>query len=400
MKSSKQIPVRLFVTTPEEVVSIDTEMGERHLPTGPLAEGSEFDLRYGPYLEAVRGLVMRDNCRKILGALARRLERVVDLDEIEWLEIRTEKHGGCYHVAHVDFKVAGETISFAVNVAASQQARAQLERDFRLLRKLERRYRFPYLPQVYFKAAERYREGGKTIRWLHAFVAEWFEGYHEFHLHRGISEDPCRLLLWDQDQGYRYLSTDQELELYRQASRILTAYYDWNSFRQIYPWHHAAGDFVLKEEEGRVDLRLVTVRDYAPVVDFKTRKRAGKLLALLLFFLHLTIQMRLDRLDGVGEVVWAGDHCLEGVVAGFMQGLTERDSRMRGSMPPAPEVQNLFCRFSNEELMQLLSEMLDSYEFAGEELSHIRDQGEAHIEHLMQVMATFGKKRSQRSLTA
>ena len=390
MKGSKQIPVRLFVTTPEGVAPIDAEMRKRHLPVGPLGAGSEFDLRFGPYLEAVRGLVMRDDWQKILEALAHRLERVVGFDEIEWLEIRTEKHGVCYHVARADLNVAGDLFSFAVNTAASNKVKPQLDRDFRLLKKLERKYRFPYLPQAYFKGAERYREGGKTTRWLHAFVAQWFEGYHEFHLHREQSGAPCRLLLWDLDKGSRYLSTDQELELYRQAARILTLYFDWNSFRQIHPWHHAAGDFVVKEEGGRVDLRLVTVRDHAPVVDFKTRKRAGKLLVLLLFFLHLTIQMRLDRLDGVGEVAWAGDHCLEGVVAGFMQGLTEGNSRIRGGMPPAPEIQALFCRFSKEELMQLLSEMLDTYKFAREELSHIRDQGEAHIEHLQQAMATFG----------
>ena len=389
MRDSKQIPVRLIATTPEGDIQVNAENGAIPLPAGPREESTESDLRYGPYLEAVCALVVRKNCEKILEALALRLGRVVDLKEIQWLEIRTEKHGSLYHVARADVKVAGDILSFAVNVAVSEEAKSQLGKDFRLLKRLAHRYRLPYLPQAYFKGAERYREGGKTTRWLHAFVAEWFRGYHEFHLHREQPEDSYRLVLWDLDRGFRSLSADQELKLYRQAARILTLYYNWNNFRQIFPWHHAAGDFVLKEEGEKVDVRLVTVRDYAPVVDFRTGKREGKLLALILFFLHLTIQMRLDRLDGIGDVVWADDDCLEGVVAGFFEGLRQGDVRSRRGMPSVPEIQNLLRRFTNDEWMQLLVELLGTYKFSREEFSLIQEYWHAHLDKLQQVLAAL-----------
>jgi hypothetical protein len=129
------------------------------------------------------------------------------------------------------------------------------------------------------------------------------------------------------------------------------------------------------------------VRDYTAVVDFTTGKKAGKLLALILFFLHLTIQMRIDRLDGVGDVVWAEEYCLGGVVSGFLEGLTRGEGRGRKGMPSPLEIHALLRNFSGEEWMQLLVELLETYSFSQEELSLIRDHGDAHIERLQQVLA-------------
>jgi hypothetical protein len=384
-----QIPVRLIATTPKGDIPLSAESHARRLPGGPQGTDTELDLRYGPYLEAVGYLLRRNNYQKILEALACRLDRIVQLEEIDFIEIRTEKHGASYHVARADLSVSGNILSFATNVATSDADRSELERDFRLLAKLGRRYLYQFLPQVYYKGAGRYREIGKASRWLHMYVAEWLKGYYEFHLRLEQKDSSYRMLLWDLDRGSRYLSQDQCLDLYRQATKVLTLYYDLNNSRQIYPWHHAAGDFVLKEDGGRVDVRLITIRDYGPVVDFRTGKREGKLLALILFFLHLTIQMRLDRLDGVGDVVWVDDYCLEGVVAGFFEGLTQRDVRSRRGMPSVPEIQDLLRRFTKDEWMQVLVEVLGTYKFSQEEFSHIRDQGEAHIEHLQKVLATL-----------
>ena len=59
----------------------------------------------------------------------------------------------------------------------------------------------------------------------------------------------------------------RSIEVYRQAAFILTLYYDVETFEQIFPWHHAAGDFVVKADEGAVDVRLVTARQYAPMIE-------------------------------------------------------------------------------------------------------------------------------------
>ena len=389
MKDVSKIPVRLLATTPGGEVDLGEKSRATVLPTGPQSTEEESELRYGPYLRAVHYVLLRNNCQKILQALAHRLARPVALEEVDGIEIRTEKHGAFYHVARADLSISGQMVSFAVNVAVSDTARAELERDFRFLRALINRYNYKFLPQVYFKGAGIYRLPGKPSRWLHMFVAEWFRGYHEFHLHRDLADGSSRMLLWDLDRGSRYLSEHQCVALYRLGAKILTIYYNWNNFKQIYPWHHAAGDFVLRETGDSVDLRLVTVRDYAAVVDFKTSKKTGKLLALILFFLHLTIQMRIDRLDGVGDVVWAEDYCLEGVVLGFLEGLAEGKGESRRGMPSPLEIYALLRNFTSEEWLQFLVELLATYNFSQEEVSLIRDHSDGHIDRLQQVLAAM-----------
>ncbi|MGD8529561.1 MAG: hypothetical protein PVG97_01180 [Syntrophobacterales bacterium] len=382
VKKSKEIPVKLMATAPQVQVPVEVEGSTIPLPSGPHGRGGEPDLQYGPYLEAVNHLLVKDRYQRLLEAVSSRLHRVVSVDEIDYLEIRSEKHGTCYHVACVDVCVSGQKVPFAVNVAATPRAREQLARDFRLLKTLNKRYDYKVLPKVYFIGAGSYRERGKPAKWLHMFVAEWFRNFHEFHLHREDVSGSKRILLWDPERKAGYLSEDQCQELYRQAARILTLYYNYNNFRQIYPWHHAAGDFVLKKDRGKVDVRLITIRDYCSVVDFTTRKKAAKLLGLILFFLHLTIQMRIDRLDGVGQVVWAEDHCLQGTVAGFFAGLAQGEKENWKNIPSAGEIRELFCRFSREEWLHLLMKMLESYKFSQEELSLLSHHGDNHMDCL------------------
>jgi len=387
-KNSKKIPIRLLATTPQAEVPVEVVRSTIPLPAGPHGREGEPDLLYGPYLEAVHHMLVKDDYQKLFKALGSRLNRVVTAEGIDCLEIKVEKHGACYHVARVDVSVAGQKVPFAVNVAATSEAREQLNRDFRLLEMLNNRYDNKVLPNVYFKGAGFYRERGKPGKWLHMFVAEWFRGYHEFHLHRDDASGSKRILLWDLDSGSRYISQDQCLDFYRQAARILTLYYDYHNFRQIYRWHHAAGDFVLKVNKRKVDVRLITIRNYGAVVDFSSRKRAAKLLGLIIFFLHLTIQMRIDRLDGVGQVVWAEDHCLKGTITGFFAGLTEGNKRDRKGIPSAGEIRDLLRRFSKDEWLQFLVEMLGSYKFSQEELSLLRHHGDNHMGCLKGLLAS------------
>ena len=56
-------------------------------------------------------------------------------------------------------------------------------------------------------------------------------------------------------------------------------------------------------------------------VDDQNRDIQALLDALLVFFLNLTIRMRLDRQDGIGEIVWADDIAIKGTLQGFLEGL-------------------------------------------------------------------------------
>ncbi|MFP3870069.1 MAG: hypothetical protein ACLFVT_04200 [Syntrophobacteria bacterium] len=394
MKKDPDIPVRLIVTTPAGDVPVRGEAGRQSVPAGPPGTQSDGEVRYAPYLEAVRRFIFRGSCRHILSALSIRLGRNVDLGEIQGVEIRTEKHGYSYQVARVDVSVSGETVSFVVNAAVSQKAKCLLQKEFRLLQRLHRRFNLPYLPAVFYMGSEPYQEPGEPVRRLAMFVGEWFRDFHEFHLHRDHTTSATRTLLWDMGAGYRYLSESQCAALYRQSANILTLYYDWNTFRHIYPWHHAAGDFVVRQEQERVELRLITVRDYVPVVSYTSRKAAAKRLALVLFFLHLTVQMRLDRLDGVGEVVWAPDFCLHGAVAGFFQGLAAPSRRDRKQIPTPLEFLELLRTFTRQDWVDLFVEFLDTFPLSRQELALVSEHGEAHLGELQRLFASLSLHES------
>jgi hypothetical protein len=128
--------------------------------------------------------------------------------------------------------------------------------------------------------------------------------------------------VWDPAGGNRPLSDTQSAAVYRQAAYILTSYLDLDRFEAIADWHHAAGDFVVCDQP-EVDLRLVTARDYRPMFNEPPLDFAGLLHACLVFLLRLTIRNRLDRLDGTGEMAWAGPQAVAPTVDGALRALAE-----------------------------------------------------------------------------
>jgi len=378
MKDWRSIPVRMLATTPAGDVPIGVGASGRALP-GPSQAGRT--LTYGAYLEAVRRFLLRRSGANLDAALRAHLGRPVALEEIARIDIRSEKHGAFYHVARVDVHLQEITVSFAVNVAAGELAQLTLRQEYRLLRRLARRTLSSHLPRLYRQG--KISHGGRHGEALELCLAvgEWFPDYHEFHLGRMAGEDRVRLLLWDSTTGHRALDEFQTSSIYRQAAAILTEYYDWQSFRQIYPWHHGAGDFVARVQGDEVGVRLITVRDYASVVGYRTRKMAGKMLALVLFFLHLTIQMRLDRIDGVGELAWAGGVILEDVTRGFFEALSGE-----GGAPSPPALREVLSLFSEDEWRHLLAEVAGCYTFSPEELELIHRHGEMHLQQLARIL--------------
>jgi hypothetical protein len=172
------------------------------------------------------------------------------------------------------------------------------------------------------------------------FLGQWFDGYHEFHISIDHSDKTTKIMVWDDARGRFFLSAEQTKILYARVSKILTAYYNLESFEQIFSWHHAAGDFIVKIENEKLELRLVTVRRYAAIFEnqHKTQSASGNpqriLQALLIFFLNLSIHMRLDRLDGIGEMVWSDSIAVEPTLIGFLEALSLKPDV--SSLPDSP----------------------------------------------------------------
>ena len=111
---------------------------------------------------------------------------------------------------------------------------------------------------------------------------------------------------------------------HRQVAHILTSYLDLESFEAIGSWHHAAGDFVVRDGPGEAGVRLVTAREFRPVFGRPPSDVQGLLNACLVFLLQLSLRTRLDRLDGTGDMAWSGPEAIGATVDGMLAALAQK----------------------------------------------------------------------------
>jgi hypothetical protein len=267
--------------------------------------------------------------------------------------LRSEKHGALYHVASAEVFLGEASRKFAVSTAVSNHGKARLNREEALLKALNHRFHLPYLPRPWFKQEI---PAGANVT-LSMLLAEWFEDYHEWHLD---SDQSHRIRIWDQARGGRVASERETGDLYREMSKILTLYCDPSTFRQIRPWHHAAGDFVVKTEDGRTRVRLTTVRGYEAL--FIRPEPLNPAIALVYFFLDMSTWMRLDRMEGTGAVLWADDFCLKPVVEGFFEALRIMAHSGPGPVDDPLALLGLLKTFSPREMESLFRPLLAIYE--------------------------------------
>jgi hypothetical protein len=343
--------VSCFLSTVDHPIDENHLLWNRPLPDNRMAgaqagrSGDSEAITYGSYFSAVSQFCAADGWGRLLNAAACKLEQPVAVKDLGPLSIFLEKHGAFYHPARLRVMVGDKPLSLVVNVAASNPGRRALPREVKALEGLNDQRPFDWFPQVY----------GCTTADLPMFLADWFDGFHEYHLSRRPENNKPAIVVWDGAADPCLLSEKQAADLYRSAAMILTACYDPISSRQIFPWHHAAGDFVVRVERERVGVKMITVRDYVPIsqptpgADDET----ALLDALVVFFIHLTVRMRLDRLDGVAEVVWAPDGCLVPTIDGFFQGL-DLTARMSGLPEAFPEaVGHYLNRYDTADLLAL-----------------------------------------------
>jgi hypothetical protein len=367
--------IKYLVSSPYGDVPINTNKLDFPL------EGDELKTSYRTYLNSISNFLLRDEFKPLLSSVNKKLGKEISIKEVNEIVVRSEKHGFLYHPASIEVilkqgrvnpvrkdQVLNEAglsngVKFGLNVAVSEVGKDWLREEFSFLKRLNKKFNLPYLPEPYFFG---------ELNEMSFLTEEWFEGYHEFHICKD-EEGKQRLKLWDFDSGYKYLSSEQGFELYKQASKILTLYYDFKDFSQIYPWHHAAGDFVVKIPpyppfpkggQGGLDVRLTTVRRYKPLIVLKDKDPVNPFLGLFYFFLNITLRMRLDKLDGLGEVVWADDTCLEATITGFLEALKLKEE-LKNYIGSVEEFLGLLKSFGEEELKITFNSIIDLY--TGEE---------------------------------
>ncbi|MBU4320466.1 MAG: hypothetical protein L6246_10040 [Thermodesulfovibrionales bacterium] len=375
--------IRYLVSSPYGDVPVDTGKLDLSLECDPLKTP------YKIYFQSIKDFLDKDKFKLLLKAVSKKYRREVHANEINEIIIRAEKHGALYHPASLELILEECSLKLGLNVAVSETGRNWLKKEFSVVQNINTNCKLPYLPEVYFFDEQ------ETMSFL---LEEWFEGYHEFHLSLTESGKQC-IKLWEFGKGYKYLSTEQSFEIYRQASKILTLYYDINDFCQIYPWHHAAGDFVVrigdenKEGKGegyfqdKIDLRLTTARQYEPYMVFQEKEHINPVIALFFFLLNLTIKMRLDKLDGVGDTIWADDICLEATIKGFLDGLRLKEE-FKNYFGSEKEFFNILKSFHSEDLKTAYSPLIDLYNLTGD-YPVITAKLNSHVEALYTILQNF-----------
>lgn len=346
-------------------------------------------LTLGGYFEAIKKFVLKDEGNCLIHVLRARAIGG-DLDTIKRIRIRSEKHGVLYHVASVEIFADERSVKFAVSTAVSNEAKSCLINEYETLKSLYRFLRPSYLPRIYEKGDVICEDGHQPYEMLTLMLSEWFEDYHEWHFSMDEADNRQKICIWDLENGHRYASEEEAFEIFRQASRILTLYYDAHTFKQITPWGHPAGDFVVKTGDDGIHVKLTTARDYRSIMGFFSKDAVHPTIARVYFFLNLTVRMRLDRVNGVGETVWAGDFSLHAATEGFFEALRILAGKEMLTSGEIQKFLTLLQSLDEDELERLFKPLLAFYqEDSPAELHVIHAHLKSHVGSLCQTLRRF-----------
>jgi len=357
----------------------------RHQSAITCEPDSDISLNHGDYFTAARDFLERERCKSITQSVSQYLHRNITPDEIEEIRIFLDKHGEFYHPAKVEAVLKAVRIPFVLNVAVTDIGKQCAQREYHLLKKLNTDYPDSFVPKVYSQGTVFTKMDQVETR---MFLGEWFEGFHEFHISIDPSDGKYKMVVWDHERGNFYLTTQQTMDLYRQAAKILTYYYNIETFEHIFSWHHAAGDFVLKCQKDDVELKLVTVRQYRSMFEDNIASEHidpdAKLIveALLVFFLNMAIKMRIDRLDGVGDIVWSDDVALKGILKGIFEALALKPKISAFAEPLNECFRQHILSCSPADFFDLNQALVCTYPLQAPEVPVIRQHLGKHVEDL------------------
>jgi hypothetical protein len=379
--------LKYFLYSADQAVDKKSEVWAAPIPLSrkPSDKQEDGSISHGDYFGAVRDFLEKDSYRQLLSALSQQIRQDVPLRKIKEIRIYLEKHGEFYHPARIETFLPESIVSCVLNVAVSGAGKDCAQREYRLLQKLNKDFSFSFLPRVFGRGRVLIKAANIELK---MFLAEWLKGYNEFHLSRDPSDDTLKIVVWDPEAGNLFLTTSQTMELYRQAAMVLTAYYNVETFEHIFSWHHAAGDFVVKCQNDKVDVKLITVRQYGPMFagnngpEVQSPDAVIVLEALLVFFLQLAMRMRLDRLDGTGEIVWSDKVAVKQSLKGFLDALALKSSGSLMAEPLVDCFQHHLSSYTRSELLALNRALVAKYHPLSPDLAVIKQHLAQHVDDL------------------
>ena len=379
--------VAYLFSSPEGDITLDPEDLSRPFLITP--EKAHPHLTLGNYFDTVKACILKDQGELLKRALKGKSRNDFDLEYVRKIQIRSEKHGILYHLASVEVFMGETHVKFTLSTAISGKGVECIMHEHDILDRLNRNSEFLFLPEIYgIRKMTCNTAQGKTVEMV-MLAAQWFEDYHEWHLAVDPADGRQKIKIWDLKRGPRYASTTEASTIIEECSKILTLYYDFGDFSHIGAWHHAAGDFIVNtQRNGKLNVRLTTVRKYEPQ---PAMEDASPMIAVIYFFLDTTVNMRLDRLDGVGEMVWLGDFAVTAAVKGFFEGLRSRETKGDGVVGVrADDLLTLMQSFDVPELKRVYEPLLTHYRAQhSDEAALISTRLDGHISFLRQALQDF-----------
>jgi hypothetical protein len=345
-------------------------------------ENSCTEWTIGDYFEAAHTFLTRDQgemVRLAVSCLA------PDPGPIHALNVCLEKHGAFYHPLKITAVTGSATVFLVLNGAVRDPGLTLIETEHRLLARLADQVSPARIPRVFGTRTFTAKKGR-----IGFFLGQWFDRFCEFHITR--TDDGCQVAIWKDDGIHDPVPWHRAKKIYEQIAYVLTAYYDMDTGLEIFPWHLAAGDFVVNSHG---EVRLITVRGMgllteaaSDISDTKTRQ----LVCLLFYFLNLTLCIRLDRVDGTGSLAWLPERVLDAAVKGMFRALTDREHEK--TPPPgydglADRFLEFVKRFDSAQLHDMLVHLLEDRHFTAGEVQLIRQHLDAHCERIQKTVSAL-----------
>ncbi|MBU0728797.1 MAG: hypothetical protein KKE17_09605 [Proteobacteria bacterium] len=308
-------------------------------------------LTLGDYFKTLAAFIQQN-----LDIILSELKPSLAMADIQTIFLRTEKHGALYHIASAEIVSPSTREKFAISSAITAQGKETLIRDTAVLESLGETHGPSFIPRIYCKGSLDCGSQQQT-EILNLVASEWFEDYHEWHL----TADGEAIKIWDNTKGNRIATEGEQTEIFRQVALILTVYYDFNTGKQIHPWHHAAGDFIIRDNNGTTAVKLTTARDYRQIIELENDSPHFPLLSLLIFFLHLTVRTRLDKVEGTDQAVWAGNFSVTATLRGFIEGIRMHESLRRSLPYSSQEIIGILQSYTASDFSAIIQPLMDVY---------------------------------------
>ena len=144
---------KYFLSPQKDPVQKDSQVWSTPLPLNrqqaaePLRPETGISISHGDYFCAAGDFLGRNRFEIVTRAASQHLCRKIQLDEIKEINICLEKHGEFYHPARIEAVLKGVSIPFVLNVAVSEAGLNCIQKEYRLLKKLDANFSFSLVPQ-------------------------------------------------------------------------------------------------------------------------------------------------------------------------------------------------------------------------------------------------------------